>query len=552
MTRGFVGSLNPVGVVVGAPFLALSLTPSLLPRAALAQGLGSGVVFGIGYAIGVGLAALLATWLAWRPSARLLRVSRLVGWPVFAVVMAAAIAGGVAAQDEVRRMVELAPLDGLNVFGFVVTLLLTSLACLAIGRGARTLYERVAAGREQKGFAAGPARWQALGATTLVIVLALAVLTGGLLVALDRSFYATNGQPEAGLAAPDGQFRSGGSGSGVRFGELGHQGAAFVTGGPSAAEITDLTGAPAVTPIRVYVGIAAGGSIAQRAATAVAELERTGAFDRSILMVAAATGTGWVEPQGVDSLEYLHHGDTASVAMQFAYTPSFVTALTAPELPVETFSALFAAVRAKWVTLPASKRPQLVVYGLSLGAQAVMGAFGGVEQLQELTDGALIVGPTNSTPLWRRLQDARDAGSPPWQPVLDAGHEVRWASGFGDFEKLPGTWKAPRVAILQHSTDPVTWLGPELVWQRPEWLTDGNRATDVSPHMEWIPVVTAVQVALDMIASTDVPARHGHAFGDVMLDGWVAVTGDGGLDPATQARIQKVIESYWVIPPFQS
>jgi uncharacterized membrane protein len=550
--KRFTRSLNPVGVVVGAPFLAASLTPSLLPRAALAQGLGSGVVFGIGYAVGVGLSALLAARIAWRPSARLLHVSRLIGWPVFAVVMIAGVIGGIAAQDEVRRMVELAPLDGVNVVGFVATLLLTSLACLAIGRGIRILYQRVAARLELKGIAAARAQRRALGGTALVILVALALLAAGFFVVLDRSFYATNGQPAAGLAAPDGTYRSGGTGSAVQFSELGAQGAAFVTGGPSAAQISDLTGIPAITPIRVYVGIAAGGTIAQRAATAVAELERTGAFERSFLMVAAATGTGWVEPQGVDSLEYLHHGDTASVALQFAYTPSFVTAMTAPQLPIETFSALFAAVRAKWLTLPAGNRPQLVVYGLSLGAQAVMGSFSGVEQLRELTDGALVVGPTNSTPLWRHLQDTRDAGSPPWQPVLNAGQEVRWASGFGDLDNLPGTWNPPRVAILQHSTDPVTWLGPELVWQRPEWLTDGYRAPDVSPHMQWIPVVTAVQVTLDMIASTAVPARHGHAFGDVMLDGWVGVTGAGGLDPAALARIQKVIESYWVIPPFQT
>ena len=82
----------------------------------------------------------------------------------------------------------------------------------------------------------------------------------------------------------------------------------------------------------------------------------------------------------------------------------------------------------------------------------------------------------------------------------------------------------------------------------PEWLT-GERAPDVSPHMRWIPVVTAVQVGLDMLVSVDVPARHGHAFGDVMLDGWVAVTGDGGLDPEALAAIREVIEDLWAIKP---
>ena len=105
------------------------------------------------------------------------------------------------------------------------------------------------------------------------------------------------------------------------------------------------------------------------------------------------------------------------------------------------------------------------------------------------------------------------------------------------------------MAILQHATDPITWLGPELIWQRPQWLTQGNRAPDVSPRLLWLPLVSAVQVTLDMLVSVQVPARHGHAFGDVMLDGWVAITDDGGLDHAARQRIQEVIEDYSVIRP---
>ena len=69
--------------------------------------------------------------------------------------------------------------------------------------------------------------------------------------------------------------------------------------------------------------------------------------------------------------------------------------------------------------------------------------------------------------------------------------------------------------------------------------------------MHWIPLVTAIHVGLDMLVSVDVPARHGHAFGDVMLDGWVGVTGDGGLDDAALTKIREEIETYWVIKPFQ-
>lgn len=542
-------SLDPLGVFVGVVLLALSLSPSLLPRPAVLQGFGSGVVFGIGYAVGKAVSVGLARATGWRPSPRQRRVMRLIHWPLLAAALTAAAVGGVAAQNEVRRMVELPPLDGVNVLGFVTALLATTLGCLGIGRAVRTGWEHGLARLVARGRSRAAALNLATVRAVVAITASVALVAGTAYLALDRVFYAQNGRPAPELTAPDSTYRSAGAGSEVEFGELGRHGADFIAGGPTAEEIEALTGKPALTPVRVYVGVSAGGTLADRAATAVRELERTGGFRRKVLVVAATTGSGWLEPQGVDAFEFLHSGDTATVALQFAFTPSFVTALTAPQLPVETVSALFTAVRARWLTLAESERPKLVVYGLSLGAQALMDSFGTLDSILQRTEGALLVGPTNTTPLWRELQAGRDAGSPPWQPVLDQGARVRWASGFGDFGRLTGPWQTPRVAILQHATDPITWLGPELLWQRPEWLTEENRAPDVSPTMRWIPVVTAVQVTLDMFVSVDVPARHGHAFGDVMLKGAIAITGDGGLDEASLLRIQRVLESYWVINP---
>lgn len=547
--KRFWWSLNPLGVVVGAILLALSLTPSLLPRPAVLQGFGSGLVFGIGYAVGVGLSAALARFAGWHPSADTLRTLRLVGWPVFAVVMLVAAVGGVAAQNEVRRMVELAPLDGVNLVGFVVALLLTSLVALGLGRLVRRGWLRALDRMVGSGRSLGQARRQATARSLIAIAAVLTMIVGAAFLLVDRVYEGLNGLPDPELAMPASTYRSAGAGSEVRFDQLGRMGADFVAGGPTADEISELTGKPALTPIRVYVGTAAGGTLADRAATAVRELERTGAFEREVLVVATTTGSGWLEPQAVDSVEYLHSGDTATVALQYASTPSFVSALAAPALTVDASRTLFDAVRARWLTLPATERPTLVLYGLSLGAQGIMNSFDSVESILDRTDGALLVGPTNMTPMWRELQAGRDAGSPPWRPVRDGGAQLRWASGFGDFEQPSGPWRSPRVAILQHATDPVTWLGPELLWQRPEWLVEGNRPPDVSPAMRWIPVVTAVQVLLDTFVSVDVPARHGHAFGDVMLQGWVGVTGDGGLDQAAMTRIQRVIESYWVISP---
>ena len=45
--------LDPGGLIIGVAAIALSMTPSLLPRPAILQGVVSGVSFAIGYAVGV-------------------------------------------------------------------------------------------------------------------------------------------------------------------------------------------------------------------------------------------------------------------------------------------------------------------------------------------------------------------------------------------------------------------------------------------------------------------------------------------------------------------
>ena len=158
------GSLSPVGVIVGGILLALSLTPSLLPRPAVLQGVGSGVVFGLGYTAGAGASGLLAWLTRWRPSQVLGRRLRIIAWSVLAVVVVLAAVGGVAAQNEVRRMVELAPLDNVNVFGFVVALLLTTLLCLGAGRLVRVGWLRTQQAMVKRGRSPGRARGRQVGA----------------------------------------------------------------------------------------------------------------------------------------------------------------------------------------------------------------------------------------------------------------------------------------------------------------------------------------------------------------------------------------------------
>lgn len=528
-------ALSRAGLLLGVLFAVLALTPSLLPRPALLQGALCGASLLIGYGVG----ALLGRLLPKRIDRQPVRLPR--SW-IVRVLLVLAVAAGVAAlaglavlwQNEVRAFVEMPPLTGPDVGSFLIGLVGVTLLLTAICAGVIVLFRML--GRR----IGGPL------SALVTVGLVLGVVWGAGAIGLDR-FDAVmaerNGQADADVRAPTLATRSASPGSIVSWDELGRHGAAFIGGGPDAAEITNLTGAEALEPIRVYVGQQAGGTLAERAQLAVAELKRTGAFERELLVVATTTGSGWLEPQTVDAVEFLHGGNTAIVSMQYAHTPSWVSFVFDPDAPLAAAAALFAEVEAEWETLPAESRPKLVSYGLSLGAHGSQAAFAGLDDLRERTDGALFVGSPNGSALWRELTAARDAGTPVWLPSLDSGAAVRWASSPADLEVPAGPWEAPRVAYLQHATDPITWLNPELIWSSPEWLGD-SRASDVSPAMRWIPGVTALQVLVDMLMGESVPARHGHNYGDVVFDAWAAVTGDGELTPAAQERVRALLASY--------
>ncbi|RLP74937.1 hypothetical protein D9V32_10905 [Mycetocola tolaasinivorans] len=534
--------LNVAGVIFGLIPAYLSLTPSLLPRPAILQGVMTGVIFLLGYAFGRLLWALGRRLLPWRVSTRVRRIV----WIGVLVVMAIGLSGlGAAAlawQNEVRELVEMPPGGAPHAGLFILGLLPVTILGLAIGRWFSNLYRRIRARR------GAPI---ALGGSILTAVLVVAVVVSGAMFGVDRIYAASNAEPAAELSAPTSTERSGGPGSEIPWDTLGRHGAAFVAEGPDAQKITEITGQPAIEPIRVYAGLKSAPTTAARAALAVRELERTHAFDREVLVVATSTGSGWLEPQTVDAVEYLHGGNTAIVSMQYAYTPSWVSFIFDPDASVAAARDLFDAVSAAIHALPeGAHRPKLISYGLSLGAQGSQAVFGSLADVRARTDGALFVGSPNGTPLWRSLQAQRDAGSPEWQPVLNEGREARWMARSGDLELLGGPWEFPRVAYLQHASDPVTWLGAELIWQEPDWLTPGQRSDQISPDMRWIPVVTAAQVLIDMLMGESVPARHGHNYGDLIVESWQAVTGSSVTDPAALARIQSTIMSMASIQPF--
>ncbi len=110
-------------------------------------------------------------------------------------------------------------------------------------------------------------------------------------------------------------------------------------------------------------------------------------------------------------------GDTATVAMQYSYLPSWISFLVDKSKAQEAGVALFEGIHRAWSQLPADHRPKLYVYGESLGSFGGQKAFANLDDMRTRTSGAVLAGTPNFTELWQSLVDQRDAGSPEVLPV---------------------------------------------------------------------------------------------------------------------------------------
>ena len=280
----------------------------------------------------------------------------------------------------------------------------------------------------------------------------------------------------------------------------------------------------------------------------MADLDRAGGFDRGYLMVAGSTGTGWLDPAAMASFEYETGGNSAVVSMQYSYLPSWASFLVDQVKAREAGRALFDAVYQKWSALPAGHRPKLYGFGLSLGSYAAEAPFSGEADMANRTDGVLLAGPPAFNPLNREFTSGRDPGTPEVQPVFRDGRTVRFTNDPAD--GIPPTdqpWDGTRVLYLQHASDPIVWLSPDLILHRPDWLAE-PAGKDVISEMTWIPFVTFWQVTMDMLEPVDTAPGHGHTYTLEFVDGWAALTPAGGLDRPAGRRSERNCRATELIP----
>ncbi len=540
----FAVRFDNVGLIVAAFFTSVSLLPSLLPRGAIVQGLASGVTFMVCYGAGTSGHAL------WRflgiPTLR--RRARLIVGASASLAAALTLAGAVwqfvGWQNEIRQsfgMPELRP----DVWPAVVGVALAvAVVVVVVSRALRLLFRTVDNWLDRY----LPRRLAVTLATTALLLLLWLVVSGllvrGFFTAANAVFSAADRGDKPGVVQPQVPTRSGSPDSAVAWESMGRQGRAFVSTAPTVDELNAVSGGGALEPIRVYVGLRSAQTLQDRADLLLEELQRTGAFDRDVLVIATTTGTGWLDSRGVHPVEYLWNGNTAVAGVQYSYLPSWISLLADQEAVKQTSTTVFRTIYDYWSQLPENGRPALYLYGLSLGSLGVEAVLGNIDILNESIDGALMVGPPFVNPLHRELEAARQEGTPPWQPVVSDGRTVRFATEQGGLDTPAGPWGPTRLIYLQYGSDPVVFFDPNLAWTEPAWLKDGQRAPDVSDRMTWFPVVTMWQTLLDLLAAQSVPEGYGHVYSvRANLTSWAALTQPPGWSEAKTRVLGDFIET---------
>ncbi|MDO5720623.1 MAG: alpha/beta-hydrolase family protein [Actinomycetaceae bacterium] len=524
-------------------FFVISMSPSLLPRTWWWQGVVSAILVVGGYAVGA------AAGIVWRLIVDRAEISMTVHpqWRKWGTRISVGVAVLVTFWSLTRSyyanrvtaqlvgMTAMTPRDYILAFAFtaglvlVVRLLVLGLLHLwnTLNRyGQKILPTRIA-----------PVLATLLIVAILVFVSSDVIFKAGMEFAYRKAAELNTSTPP-GISQPVTPMRSGSASSYSSWDDIGIYGKEFLVSGPDAHMIEQVTGRDAMEPIRVYAGLRKDRDLHEAAELVVDELHRTRAFERSVLVLATATGTGWLEEWSIQPVEYLTGGDCAIATMQYSYVPSAIAFIREFDSPMIAGQVLYDTVMEAVRELPADERPAVYLTGVSLGALGSQSPFDSESDVIEGVDGAVWVGNPNSTPLWRTLTDSRHRGSPEVAPVISNGHHIRFVNGADQlrtdlYGREFGEWRYPRITYVQHPTDPVVWWSPQLFATEPAWLRE-RAGRDVNPAMRWIRGATMVQMMADLPLAGTTPDGHGHMYHRELIPVWQSVLGlDEGSSQTT-------------------
>ena len=276
--------------------------------------------------------------------------------------------------------------------------------------------------------------------------------------------------------------------------------------------IPTVTGRPAkAEPVEVYVSLDAAPTPRERVELALREMDRTGAWDRSLLMLVCPTGSGYVNYCASAAVQYLTAGDVAIVTQQYSKRPSPLS-LGKIGLAREQNRLLWSRIAERLRDIAPDQRPRVVLFGESLGAPRQPGrvpalghpragrprdrprAVGGDAVLERVDAGGHAARPG-------RHRSGRPRGGQRLRP--DRGDAAR--------PPLPA---AVRAAQPRQRRRHQVRVEPAL--RSPRWLREPRAAVEeVPPHsprgvpaaMRWRPLTTFFQLVVDM-KNAQVPGAY--------------------------------------------
>ena len=256
------------------------------------------------------------------------------------------------------------------------------------------------------------------------------------------------------------------------------------------------------TPIAIFIGLDSAATPQERVALALAEMDRTDAWSRSLIMLISPTGTGYVNYVATSAAHYMTRGDIATVTLQYSKRPSPLS-LGKIGQAKEQNRQLWLTILERVRLMPPDQRPKVVVFGESLGAHTSQAPFQGWGTLGPEAlgiDRALWIG-TPASSGWKNEITG------PTRIDVDKSL-VAVVNDYEQFQAL-GEQARHRVrfVLLSHDNDGVTKFNSDLLTRQPAWLgperpmleeVPGRSPRGIPASMRWRPVTTFFQSLVDM------------------------------------------------------
>jgi uncharacterized membrane protein len=275
--------------------------------------------------------------------------------------------------------------------------------------------------------------------------------------------------------------------------------------------IESTLGEPAIAhPIRAFVGVNSEPLYPSgRSELMLDELERLGAFDRKYLLLVSPTGTGWVDQTMIESMELLTRGDVATACIQYSRGPSFLE-VQKVHLGRTQFRGLLWGVRNRLLGMPEDKRPRVFVFGESLGSWSSSDVLmhQGIEGFDHYgIDHALWFGLVGMAK-WSKT------GMRQGSTDLVPEGTVNAFDNFEEYMELTEEERHKlRAVVVDHDNDPIAAMSFRWAVKQPPWLRGETRGRNVPEGMDWVPLITFVQIMVDaMNAMRTVPGKF-HSYG---------------------------------------